>query len=232
MRSLQSRWGHQRPEVFRHHQEKKAYQEYQTNLAAWQAQRDGYASLLTLAETYAGDTSTDIMLKPGEAVFAAVTNVALVEDRRGAGEWKGRSQGFSIPVACIHGRSIRYRVGSSRGHFQQGAPTPTAIDVGTVFITNQRMVFQGGKQTRECLYDKLVGFQHDDAAGQTVFSVSNRQKPTCIHYGPALSDWFDFRLDLAIAHYRGSVDAMIEGLKADLAALNSTMPVPPPPPTS
>jgi hypothetical protein len=218
--------------MFRHHQEKKAYEEYEAKLAAWQTQRDAYATLVTLAETYAGEPSSNIMLKPGEAVFGAVSNVALVEDRRGAGEWKGRSQGFSIPIASVGGRSIRYRVGSSRGHFQQGAPTPTAIDVGTVFITNRRMVFQGGRQTRECLYDKLVGFQHDDATGQTVFSVSNRQKPTCVHYGPALADWFDFRLDLAIAHFRGSVAAMTEGLKADLAALDASMPVPPPPPTS
>ncbi len=218
--------------MFRHHQEKKAEHEYEAKLAAWQTQRDAYAGLLTLAETYAGEPSSEILLKPGEAVFAAVANVALVEDRRAPGQWKGRSQGFSIPVASIHGRSIRYRVGSSRGHFQQGAPTPTAIDVGTAFITNQRMVFQGGKQTRECRFDKLVGFQHDDTAGRTIFSVSNRQTPTCIHYGPALSDWFDFRLDLAIAHYRSTVAAMTEGLRADLAALDASMPVPPPPPTS
>jgi hypothetical protein len=218
--------------VFRHHQEKKAYHEYQAKLAAWQAQRDAYANLLTVAETYAGEPSTSILLKPGEAVFAAVTDVALVEDRRGAGEWKGRSQGFSMPVASIGGRSIRYRVGSSRGHFQQGTPTPTAIDVGTAYITNRRMIFQGARQTRECLFDKLVGFQHDDAIGQTIFSVSNRQKPTCIHYGSSLSDWFDFRLDLAIARYRGTVDAMARDLRADLAALDSSVPVPPPPPTS
>lgn len=218
--------------MFKHHQEKKAYHDYQVKLAAWQQHRDAYANLVTLAEGYAGEPSSAILLKPGETVFAAVSNVALVEDRRGPGEWKGRSQGFSIPVASIHGRSIRYRVGSSRGHFQQGAPTPTAIDMGTAFITNRRMVFQGARQTRECLFDKLVGFQHDDAAGRTIFSVSNRQKPTCIHYGPSLSDWFDFRLDLAIAHYRHAVDTMTTELKADLAALDADMPVPPPPPTA
>ena len=93
------------------------------------------------------------------------------------------------------------------------------------------MVFQGGRQTRECLFAKLVGFQHDDAAGQTDFSVSNRQKPTIVHYGADLSDWFDFRLDLAVAHYRGTVAAMVAGLKADLEALDASTPVPPPPPT-
>src|SRR5580700_6655105 len=78
--------------VFKHHQEHKAYQDYQAKLAAWQQQRDAYADLVNVAATYAGEPSPDIMLKPGETVFAAVTHVALVEDRRGAGEWKGRSQ--------------------------------------------------------------------------------------------------------------------------------------------
>jgi hypothetical protein len=48
--------------LFRHHQEKKAYEDYQAKLAGWQEQRDAYANLLTLAQTYAGEPSSDIML--------------------------------------------------------------------------------------------------------------------------------------------------------------------------
>ena len=40
-----------------------------------------------------------------------------------------------------------------------GAPTPTAIDTGTVFITNKRVVFEGPRQTRECDFAKLIGVQ-------------------------------------------------------------------------
>jgi hypothetical protein len=213
--------------VFRHHEERKAAKEYEASLAAWQANRDAYAELVATAQSYNGAPSSEIMLKPGEAVFAKVASVALVEDRRGPSQWKGRSQGFSIPVASIHGRSIRYRVGTTKGHVVQGEPTPTAIDQGTVFITNQRVVFQGTKQTRECLFDKLIGFEHDDAAGRTVFSVSNRQTPTCVAYGPSLSGWFDFRLDLAIAHFRNTVNAFRQQLAEDLASLDATKPVAP-----
>ena len=56
--------------MFRHHQERKAYEGYQAKLAAWQEQRDAYANLVTLAQTYAGEPSSDIMLKPGEAVLS------------------------------------------------------------------------------------------------------------------------------------------------------------------
>jgi hypothetical protein len=109
----------------------------------------------------------------------------------------------------------------------QGVPTPTAIDQGTLFVTNERVVFQGTKQTRECLFDKLIGFEHDDAAGTTVFSVSNRQTPTCVAYGPSLSPWFDFRLDLAIAHYRNTLDTFRQQLADDLASLDAAKPVAP-----
>ena len=167
------------------------------------------------------------MLKPGERVFAGMAGAALIEERRGGGHWEGRSSGVSIPVGSLGGRSVRYRVGSNQGHYVQGTPTPTAIDTGTVYITNMRVIFQGTRQTRECLFSKLVGFQHDDQAGTTVFSVSNRQKPTTIYYGPETSAWFDFRLDLALAHYRNDLAAFIAQLQDQVAGLDAHKPLPP-----
>jgi hypothetical protein len=70
---------------------------------------------------------------------------------------------------------VRYRVGASRGHYVRGAPAPTAIDTGTAFITNKRVIFEGSRQTRECNFTKLIGVQHDDAVGATTLSVSNRE---------------------------------------------------------
>ncbi len=209
--------------MFDKHRAKKAAKHYATEMARWQQQRDASAGLLELAQTYCGEPSSDIILKRGEAVFAAITGTSLVEERRGAGQWAGRSSGVSIPIGSIGGRSVRYRVGSSRGHFVQGAPVPTAIDVGTVFVTNQRVVFQGLRQTRECRFDKMVGFHHTED-GSTIFSVSNRQKPTTVHYGPELSGWFDFRLDLALAHYRDDVQALVAQLEQDLSSVDAMKP--------
>lgn len=72
-----------------------------------------------------------------------------------------------------------------------------------------------------------MGFQHDDKAGTTVFSVSNRQKPMTVHYGPEVSGWFDFRLDLALAHYRNDVPALVAQLQDDVASLDARKPPPP-----
>jgi hypothetical protein len=97
-----------------------------------------------------------------------------------------------------------------------------------VHITSKRVIFQGVKQTRECAFAKLIGFQHSGADGSTTFSVSNRQKPTTIHYGPELSGAFGFRLDLALAHFRGTFDDLVRQLQAELAQLDAERPIAPP----
>jgi hypothetical protein len=211
--------------VLEEHKAKRAAKEHQEALTLWQARRDGAAELVTIAQTFEGERSSDILLGSGEALFCKLVDAALIEERRGAGHYQGRSQGVSIPVASIGGRSVRYRVGASRGTFVQGTPVPTAIDTGTVFVTNRRVIFQGSKQTRECLFAKLIGFQHDDVNGSTTFSVSNRQKPTTIHYGTSVVGAFDFRLDLALAHFRDTVDELVEQLQADLAQIDEARPV-------
>jgi len=175
------------------------------------------------ARTYAGFTSSDLILAAGETVFYKVTGASLIE-AQSKGHYQGGSHGVSIPIGSIGGRPVRYRVGASRGHYVQGAPAPTAIDKGTVYITNRRVIFQGTKQTRECDFAKLIGFEHDDRSGSTTFSVSNRQKPTTVHYGPSLSASFDFRLDLALAHFKGTVGQFVRQLESELAAIEARRP--------
>jgi hypothetical protein len=211
-------------DVFEDHKAKKAAQEHESALADWQAERDAQAELLDTAKNGTGSGADSIMLKAGEAVFAKVTNTSLVEERKGPGHYQGHSQGVSIPIAKVGGRSIRYRVGVNKGHYVSGAPSPTAIDNGTTYITNQRVIFQGGKQTRECAFAKLIGFEHDDNIGTTTFSVSNRQKPTTIHYGPGIAGWFDFRLELGLAHFKGTVDQLVAELQADLDEIDKHRP--------
>jgi hypothetical protein len=166
------------------------------------------------------------MLHADEAVYASVAGASLIEDRRGRGHYVGGSAGISIPVATIGGHAVRYHLGATRGHYEQAPPVPTAIDQGTVFVTNQRVVFQGTHQTRECLFSKLIGVEHE-ADGTTVVSVSNRQKPTVVHYGAKLAGWFQFRLALALAHFKGTVSELEGQLDAQLRQLETSRPQPP-----
>lgn len=208
--------------MFEKHRAKKAAQEYQAAFRTWSEQREACVALVQIAQEFHGQDTDEIMLKPGEALIFKVTNTSLIEERSGKGHYQGGSTGVSIPIGSIGGRSIRYRVGASRGHYVQGVPSPTAIDTGTTFITNQRVIFEGGRQTRECLFAKLIGVTH--AAGETVFSVTNRQKPTTIHYGSEVSAPFIFRLDLALAQYKGTVDQFVLELQNELNQLDAARP--------
>ena len=73
----------------------------------------------------------------------------------------------------------------------------------------------------------LIGTQHDDGTGRTTFSLSNRQKPVTIAYGPKLAGWFDFRLELALARYQNTVLDLVAQLRADLAAVDARRPLDP-----
>ena len=109
--------------MFEKYRAKKAAKQYEAAMALWQQQRDAHASLLLLAQTFSGEPSSDLILKKGEAVFAAITSASLIEERRGAGQWKGRSSGVSIPV----GFGIRYRTGGTRGHYVQGGSARISV---------------------------------------------------------------------------------------------------------
>jgi hypothetical protein len=213
--------------MFEQFRAKRAQKQYQGELADWQKRHDAYAELLELAEQFDGLDTDEIMLSQGEALFYKVSNVALIEERVRGGHYAGVSSGVSIPIGSLGGRSVRYRVGSTRGHYVQGTPTPTAIDTGTVFITSKRVIFEGSRQTRECDFAKLIGVRHDDTAGSTTLSVSNRQKPTTIVYGPSLSGSFDFRLELAIARFRGTVANVVADVQRDLKQIDSQRPADP-----
>src|SRR5688572_15879948 len=109
--------------------------------------------------TFEGATGAEvpIQLKAGERAFGVFEGAALVEPRRERGTFQAGSAGVSFRVM----KGVTLRTGSTRGSYAAGAERPTAIDVGTLTITNKRVVFQGPKQAREWAFSKLLGVQHD-----------------------------------------------------------------------
>jgi hypothetical protein len=208
--------------MFDKHKAKKAEEQYKSEMEAWQSEHDELTAVLQAATTRTGSPSSDIMLKSGEAVFASVGNVSLVEDRRGAGHYAGTSQGFSIPVGSVGGRSVRYRVGANKGHFVQGELHPQAVDQGKLVITNQRVLFVGGRKTIECLFAKLVSAEV--SGGELALSVSNCQKVTRVHYGPKLDGWVQMRLTLAMSIGRGDSDQFAAQIQEQLNELEAKRP--------
>jgi hypothetical protein len=190
----------------------------QAEQQVWEEQQAELVDKIEIAREGDGVTEAEgLVLKAGEQVYAVVTESALIEERRGAGQWQGRSSGVSVPVG-----GLRLRMGQSKGHYVQGAAAPTPIDKGTFFVTTLRAVFQGAAQTRECLWAKLIAVRHDD--GWSTFSVSNRQKPTTIFYGSQVAGLVQFRIDMALAVANGTRDAFVAKLEGQLAELDGRHP--------
>jgi hypothetical protein len=191
---------------------------------------DELEQFLDAALTFQGVRPEDgvtvpIALKKGERMLVTISGAMLVEPKRQAGQWQGRSQGVSVHVPGT--KSMRYRVGSSRGTFVQGAEVPSAIDDGQFTVTSQRAVFVGAKQTREWMWDKLISVMHHTDVAWTAIAVSNRQKTSGVAYDEVNADLIRFRLDLAVARATDTADELIGSLRAEIAALS---PAPPPPP--
>lgn len=204
------------------HKAAQAKQAHQGALDVWSHQMEELQRLMALASGNGPSSFTSLILKSGEVGIAQITNVSLVEDRKGPGEWQGHSQGVSFPIGKIAGRSVRYRVGATKGHFVQGAPTPTAVDTGTMSITNQRLVYQGSKKTSESTFAKLLGIQR--FSGGITISVSNRQKPTTLFFGSQLDEWVETHLSIAMALFNGEADTVKAQLQSQIDKLQAEKP--------
>ena len=184
--------------------------------ATWSAQIELSRALLDQARNYKGiGTSDSLVLKAGEALYLEIPG-ALIEDRVGQTNFVSGHQGVSIPLFNLNGHAVRYNVGATRGHIERPAPTPTIIDTGIVAITNQRIVFIGAKQTRECLFTKLVSIQHP-RSDMAVIAVSNRQKPTVLKFSTSTPERLQFIFLLATAEFQGTRDALVESAASDVA---------------
>jgi hypothetical protein len=163
------------------------------------------------------DADTPVILKPGEHATYVIRGAGLFEPRRGPGHWTGGSSGFSVPVG---GSRTRFRVGATRGHYVQGAEAPTIIDTGTVTFTDRRVIFTGGKYTREWSFAKLVGIQHFSKQPWTAIHVSNREKTSGFTYKGLRPEFIHARLELAVGLYQGERDEIVRQLRDQLAELS------------
>jgi hypothetical protein len=202
-------------------QKARAAQQAQGN---WQVERDEAQHLVDLATAMgAGTNETELILQTDETLIGSVRNASLSEEREIGAHFVGGSQGVSIPIGSIGGRSVRYRVGGMRGHRVAGVPTPTAIDVGEFFVTDQRLIFEGAKSSKECKLDKLISAHHVES-GEITIAVSNRETPTTVYYGPRVAAMVDFYIDLALARFHGQGKTFVQQLVAQVDAIDARKP--------
>ena len=95
-----------------------------------------------------------VIAKKGEHVIAVVSEVGLIESRRGPTEFKGGSTGVSFRLT----KRVSVRKSGMRGTATPGEETPTIIDEGKFIISDTRAIFVGNKQSREFEWDNLLSY--------------------------------------------------------------------------
>lgn len=194
---------------------------YPARRTEWQVKVSQMESVIQIARDARPDTTTtDIVLKAGEQHWLTMTG-GLVDEVAATRTWVSGSRGVSVPIGKIGGSSIRYYAGSSKGHSVQAPPHDAIIDSGRIVITDQRVVFVGMKQTRECRFSRMVSYDHA-GVGNTVISVSNRQKPTRLHYDD--SNIFQIYFEFAIAAFKGETPDVVEQLQGAIDTLRQQEP--------
>jgi hypothetical protein len=196
---------------------------YQQAFVAWQADASELASMVEAARSFAGSSSTSVVLKKGEATLYELPVVSLVEVQRAPGHYTSGYSGFSFRVA----KGIQYNIGGSRGTFVQGPEQHKITDEGPATITNMRVVFQGGRNSREWAYSKMLGVQHDDSRPFTLMHVSNRQKVSGLLYDARVSTYFRFYLSLGVARFQQATEPFVQSLLAEQAQHEAMKPTPP-----
>lgn len=165
----------------------------------------------------ASDGSASIALHAGEhAVWSGPAS--LVEPRRQRGHYQGGSSGVSIPV----GGGMRVRVGQMRGTYVPGPEVQTPIDDGSATITDRRVVFVGGKATREWAFAKLVAVESTHDGKTTLLPVSNRQKVSGLVVEDA--DGFEYFLAVGRFAFEHGAQAAVEAAAADAADHGTSRP--------
>ncbi len=162
--------------------------------------------------------------KRGESVFGSFNGCRLIEVKRGSGTYQGGYSGFSFRIS----RGISYHVGGSRCTYVQGSEQLQITDEGQVVVSNKRVVFQGGLNSREWAYAKLISVQHDPIRPITMIHVSNRQKVSGIAYPADQATQVRFALELGAAIETGNTRTLIGSIQSERAEHTSIRPVRPP----
>ena len=157
-----------------------------------------------------------IIAKKDEHVIAIVSEVGLIESRRGPTEFKGGSTGVSFRLT----KRVSVRKSGMRGTATAGEETPTVIDQGKFVISDQRAIFVGNKQSREFEWNNLLSYDMQMLGKKNAIlylPVSNRQKVSGIASDLAAIEQVHQRVAFGVAVATGRKEDFINLLKVELS---------------
>jgi len=111
-------------------------------------------------------------LRHGEKYVLSLKDQMLVESRRGTRVSTRSTDAFTVALA----KGFYYTAAAGKSVSPEPGDELKEIDSGVAHFTTHRVVFVGGKQTREWDFAKLLGTTEKQDGMQLMISVSNRQK--------------------------------------------------------
>jgi hypothetical protein len=163
-----------------------------------------------------------VIAKKGEHVIAVVSEVGLIESRRGPTEFKGGSTGVSFRLT----KRVSVRKSGMRGTATPGEETPTIIDEGKFIISDTRAIFVGNKQSREFEWDNLLSYDMQIVGKKNAIlylPVSNRQKVSGIASDLVSIEQVCQRVAFGVAVATGRKSEFVEMLRKELSAAEAEL---------
>jgi len=111
-------------------------------------------------------------LRHGEKYVLSLRDQMLVESRRGTRVSSRSTDAFTVALA----KGFYYTAAAGQSVSPEPDDELKQIDTGVAHFTTHRVVFVGGKQTREWDFAKLLGTTEQSGGLRLMISVSNRQK--------------------------------------------------------
>ena len=111
-------------------------------------------------------------LRHGEKYVLSLKDQMLVETRRGTRVSTRSTDAFTVALA----KGFYYTAAAGKSVSPEPGDELKEIDSGVAHFTTHRVVFVGGKQTREWDFAKLLGTTEEPGGLRLMISVSNRQK--------------------------------------------------------
>ena len=205
---------------------KRAMAQYDNAITDWQSDIEIFKKIISAFELAAKgeDAVSNLTVqKDGEVVLWRGQG-QFHQAARGAGQYVGSSQGFSIPVVA----GIRYRVGATRGTYVSGDPVQKYAEVGDVVLTTQRLMFNGMFNTKEWIFSKWNGAAASEDETDYIFHVSNRQTTSGILFGKSDGRLFNRFLAAALIAAEDGIDKALSAIRENAKEIEADKPVIPP----
>lgn len=188
-------------------------------LIRWERTRTARKSQLELAQGGNLGHDSEFPCLEGERILARVPKTTLRVWTTTPGHTERRTATRYQRNLFGGGR----RVGTTRTYQVPGRDVQVKVDVGVLYLTNQRIGFRGPKRTLEFSIRGTNGVSVNPASRKVVVSLAGA-RPVTFRYPADPLGHTAFAAQLALAQSHGTVSSLVAGLQAEIEELDRNQP--------